>query len=288
MKFSAILKMKGNIMSLASKFSRNPTVFRSNVPLTDEKILTIAPSIFAEEKHASRSDRYTYIPTIDVLQGLRKEGFSPFMVCQTRCRDDAKREHTKHMIRLRHASQIDSKEANEIILLNSHDGSSSYQMLSGVFRFVCSNGMVCGDTLSDIRIRHKGNIIDNVIEGAFRVLDDFVLINDQKDAMKSLTLNDGEQAAFARAALSLKYDTEFTPAPITENQLLRPNRSEDRAGDLWTTFNRVQENMIKGGLRGRSTTGQVTKTREVKGIDQNIKLNRALWVLAEEMRRIKA
>lgn len=275
-------------MQLASRFGRNQNVLRSNVPLSDEQITAIAPSIFAEEKHASRSARYTYIPTIDVLRGLRKEGFSPFMVCQTRTRDDEKRDHTKHMIRLRHASQIEGKEANEIILLNSHDGSSSYQMLSGVFRFVCSNGMVCGDTLSDIRIRHKGNIVDNVIDGAFRVLDDFELINGQKDGMKLLTLNDGEQAAFARAALSLKYDTELAPAPITENQILHPKRMEDRSNDLWTTFNRVQENLVRGGLRGRSATGQVSTTREVKGIDQSIKLNRALWVLAEEMRKIKA
>ena len=274
-------------MQLASRFGRNQHVLRSNVSLSDEQISAVAPSIFAEEKHASRSERYTYIPTSDVLRGLRKEGFSPFMVCQTRTRDDAKRDHTKHMIRLRHASQIDGKEANEIILLNSHDGSSSYQMLSGVFRFVCSNGMVCGDILSDIRIRHKGNIVDNVIEGAFRVLDDFDLVNGQKDGMKSLTLNEGEQAAFARAALTLKYDTELTPAPITENQILRPKRMEDRSDDLWTTFNCVQENLVRGGLRGRSATGQVSTTREVKGIDQNIKLNRALWVLAEEMRKIK-
>jgi hypothetical protein len=274
-------------MQLASRFGRNQSVLRSNVPLSDEQITAVAPSIFAEEKHASRSERYTYIPTSELLRGLRREGFSPFMVCQTRTRDDAKRDHTKHMIRLRHASQIDAREANEIILLNSHDGSSSYQMLSGIFRFVCSNGMVCGDTLSDIRIRHKGNIVDNVIEGAFRVLDDFELVNGKKEGMKSLTLSDGEQAAFARAALSLKYDTESAPAPVTESQVLRAKRAEDLAGDLWTTFNRVQENLVKGGLHARSVNGQVSRTREVKGIDQNIKLNRALWVLAEEMRKIK-
>ena len=274
-------------MQLASRFSRNQHVLRSIVPLMDHQIMAVAPSIFAEDKHESRSDRYTYIPTIEVLQGLRKEGFSPFMVCQTRTRDDAKRDHTKHMVRLRHASQIEGKEANEIILLNSHDGSSSYQMLAGVFRFVCSNGMVCGDTVSDIRVRHSGKIVDNVIEGAFRVLDDFEQINDQKEGMKLLTLNEGEEAAFARAALALKYDTELTPAPITENQVLRPKRREDISPDLWTTFNRVQENLLRGGLRGRSATGHVSTTREVKGIDQNIKLNRSLWILAEEMRKLK-
>jgi hypothetical protein len=72
-----------------------------------------------------------YIPTAAVLTELRKEGFQPFMVTQTRVRDEGKREHTKHMLRLRHASQINGAEANEIILLNSHDGTSSYQMLAG-------------------------------------------------------------------------------------------------------------------------------------------------------------
>jgi hypothetical protein len=103
-----------------------------------------------------------------------------------------------------------------------------------------------------------------------------------------LTLNPGEQAAFANAALALKYETDIAPAPITETQLLRPNRQADTAGDLWTTFNRVQENMMRGGLRGRSAVGKRITTREVTGIDQNIKLNRALWVLAEEMRKLKA
>ena len=140
---------------------------------------------------------------------------------------------------------------------------------------------------SDIRVRHTGDIVDNVIEGAFRVLDGFDLVDGQREGMKSLTLDAGEQAAFARAALSLRYDTEVSPAPVTESQLLRPKRQSDVAADLWTTFNRVQENMIRGGLRGRSSSGKAMRTREVQGIDQNIKLNRALWVLAEEMRKIK-
>jgi hypothetical protein len=194
--------MKVTIMQLASSFGRNATVLRSPLPLSDEQIVAVAPSIFARHKHTSCSDRYTYIPTIDLLRGLRAEGFLPFMVCQTRSRDGSKRAHAKHMLRLRHASQIDGDEANEIILLNSHDGTSSYQMLAGAFRYVCQNGMVCGATISDVRVRHQGDIVGDVIDGAFRVLDYFEQINGQKDGMKALTLNAGEQAAFARAAQS--------------------------------------------------------------------------------------
>lgn len=275
-------------MKLASRFGRGTHVLRSEVPLSEEQIQAVAPSIFAIGAHESRSERYTYIPTIDVLRGLKKEGFDPFMVCQTRVRDDSKRDHTKHMIRLRHASQINAQEANEIILLNSHDGTSSYQMISGMLRFVCCNGLVCGQMQSDIRVPHKGDVVGRVIEGAFTVLDTFEEVNGQRDTMKSLTLNQGEQNAFARAALTLKYDDPIKPAPITESQILQPRRMADRSDDLWTTFNRVQEHLLKGGDAGRTTNGRNTTTREVTGIDQNVKLNRALWVLAEEMRKLKA
>lgn len=277
-------------MQLASSFRPRSPVLRSNAPLSDDQIQRVAPSIFAESKHNSRSDRYTYIPTIEVLRGLRNEGFEPFMVCQTRVRDQGKREYTKHMLRLRHAETITGDEANEIVMLNSHDGTSSYQMLAGVLRFVCQNGMIAGDNVRDIRVPHKGNIVQNVINGAFDVLDGFDLIREQKDGMRAVELNRDEQQAFARSALALRYDPTDAdaPAPITESDLLAPRRFEDRRDDLWTVFNRVQENITKGGLRGRSASGRAMSTRPVTGIDQNVKLNRALWMLADAMRQMKA
>ena len=139
-------------MQLASRFASRSPSLRSDYPLSDDQIRRVAPSIFADAPHESRSERYAYIPTAAVLAELRKEGFQPFMVCQTRVRDEGKREHTKHMLRLRHSSQINGAEANEIVLLNSHDGTSSYQMLAGMFRFVCSNGLVCGDTVADVNL----------------------------------------------------------------------------------------------------------------------------------------
>lgn len=275
-------------MSMRITRFNNPQMLRADEPLCDDQIRRVAPSIFAEAKHESRSDRYAYIPTSTVLAKLRTEGFQPFMVCQTRVRDDAKREHTRHMMRLRHASQITGTEANEILLLNSHDGTSSYQMIAGQFRFVCCNGLVCGDAMSDIRIPHKGDVVDRVISGAFEVLDGFTRVVDERDQMKALTLNEDEQTAFARAALVLRYDApDGKPAPITETDLLLARRKEDRAPDLWTTFNRVQENVISGGLSGRNATGKRTTTRPVTGIDQNVKLNRALWVLANEMAKLR-
>ncbi|MFT4435040.1 DUF932 domain-containing protein [Caballeronia sp. 15715] len=277
-------------MQLASSFRYGSPTLRSDSPLSDDQIRRVAPSIFSDGKHQSRSERYTYIPTIDVLRGLRNEGFQPFMVCQTRVRDQDKREFTKHLIRMRPASEITGEDVNEIILLNSHDGTSSYQMLGGVYRFVCQNGMVAGETAGEVRVPHKGNIVQNVINGAFDLLDGFDLICEQKQGMQTVTLSRDEQLAFARSALALRYDPTDAdaPAPITESQLLNVRRFEDHRDDLWVVFNRIQENMTKGGLHGRSRSGRAMSTRPVTGIDQNVKLNRALWMLADAMRQMKA
>ena len=274
---------------LASRFASRSPVLRSDSPLSDEQIHRVAPSIFAEAPHESRSQRYAYIPTATVLTELRKEGFQPFMVTQTRTRHEDRRDYTKHMIRLRHASQINARgEANEIILLNSHDGTSSYQMLAGMFRFVCSNGLVCGDTVADVRVPHKGDVAGQVIEGAYQVLHGFDRALESRESMQAITLDEGEAEVFARAALSLKYDDPDKPAPITESQILMPRRGDDDRRDLWSVFNRTQENLTKGGLSARAANGRRQTTRPVQGIDQNLRLNRALWLLADGMRQLKA
>src|SRR3954447_15746219 len=102
-----------NSSALATRFARHTHVIRSESPLLEDQMRTAAPSIFAEGKHASRSERYTYIPTIEVLRGLRKEGFEPYMVAQGASRVEGKEAFTKHMIRMRHAGQVRAKpEAN--------------------------------------------------------------------------------------------------------------------------------------------------------------------------------
>ena len=277
--------------TLATRFARNTRVLRGDAPLSEDQMRSAAPSVFAEGKHASRSERYTYIPTIDVLRGLRKEGFEPFMVAQGKSRVEGKAEFTKHMIRMRHAGHVSAKpEANEIILINSHDGASSYQMLAGVFRFVCCNGLVVGNVSNDIRIPHKGNIQGEVIEGAFRVLDDFEAVDASTEGMKALTLQPEEERAFATAALALRFGErteDQPPPPITAEQLIEVRRPEDLGHSLWTTFQRVQENTLRGGQPGRSAQGRRIHTRAAGSIDRGVSLNRALWVLAEEMRKIK-
>ncbi|WJM79889.1 DUF932 domain-containing protein [Pectobacterium brasiliense] len=267
------------MVRLASRFGA-ANVIRCDRPLTRDELFRVVPSVFSEDKHTSRSERYTCIPTITLLDNLQREGFQPFFACQTR-RDIGKREHTKHMLRLRREGQITGQQVPEIILLNSHDGSSSYQMLPGLFRSVCQNGLICGESLGEVRVPHKGDVVERVIEGAYEVLDTFERIDEKRDAMQSLLLPPPAQVALAKAALTYRFGEEHQP--VTAAQILAPRRWQDESSDLWTTYQRVQENLIKGVLTGRSVQGRQSRTRAVKGIDGDIKLNRALWVMAETM-----
>ena len=275
--------------------SNGGSVFSRGEPLTNAELHARVPSIFATEAHESRSARFAPVPTVTVLDGLRAEGFEPFMAQQARTRVAGKAEFTKHMLRLRHRGIVNQAgEAFEVVLVNANDGTSAYMMIPGFYRAVCANGLLVGDTFEEVKVRHSGNAIQEVIEGAYRVLEDAPRVTDQVQRFKSIRLEDAEREILAEAAHSLRFPAaaEGKAAPINPPALLRPRRSEDRATDLFTVLNVLQENTLRGGMRGRVQTesGLIRRqsVREVAGIDQSRALNRALWMLTERMAELKA
>lgn len=286
------------------------TRFNSNFSnaLTIDALRHYVPSAFATSAHSSRSSRYAYIATSEILKGLYAEGFVAFKATQSRSRIEGKTEYTKHMIRLRHPDSLNAgrgENVPEVVLINSHDGTSAYKLLSGIFRVVCINGLVvCERNLGELSIHHKGNILHQVIEGSFEIIGQSAKALGTIENWSSLQLTAGEQSAFAEAAHTLRFSDSDgkVETPITAAQLLTPRRMADRAEngsswsrpapDLYRTMNVVQENVIKGGLSARAagdgrTRGRMVTTREVKGIDQDVRLNRALWQLAEKMAELK-
>ncbi len=278
------------------RFGRGGVTLRARLgaPLSNEEIAAACPSVFAEHKHDSRSDRYTYLPTARLLDGMRGAGFFPVSVVQGGTKDEDRRGFTKHMLRFRRPGIIQNvgDSVPELVMLNSHDGTSSYQFMMGWFRLVCSNGLIVADKdreISGVRVGHRGNILDDVIEASYRVIEE---TEEQGRAIEDMTrveLSPAEQTVFATAALALRFDAD---AQVRPEQVIRARRSDDAGNSLWLTFNRAQENLLNGGIRYRSidANNRVSqrRAREINGIDGNIRLNRALWTLAEEMRRIKS
>lgn len=258
--------------------------------LNNDQLRRAAPSVFAEAAQADRSDRYAFIPTISIVDGLRAEGWEPVKAMQSASRLADRRDFVKHVIRFR---RHDAKPLvalgdvfAELVLANSHNGASAYSLFGGMFRLICLNGMTVDAGKADnLTVRHSGNAIDNVIEGSYRVIERMPRAIESAERMLAIPLNIAEQNAFASAALSLRY--EPGESPIEAASLLRPNRYADRKDDLWTVFNRVQENMVKGGVRGRSDTGRRMSTRAINSVSEDIRVNRALWLLADQMAAMK-
>jgi|SRR5579864_6721668 len=260
-----------------------------NRPLSNEEINQIAPSAFATSPWYAQSERYAFVPTSNVIEGMRTAGFLPYNVAQSLSRIADKKFFTKHVIRFRpqdvSLAQVGDTTV-EAVLINSHDGTSAYELSLGAFRLACLNGMMVAEGLTEIvRIRHTGNIIQNVIEATRNILLAAPKVTEAVKLWKTIDLNPSEARLLAEGAHSLRFE-EGAVAPEPE-KLLQPRRYADNGTDLWSTFNRIQENTVEGGLRTYSTTGRRNRTRAVVGIAENTKLNRALWSLAAKMAELK-
>lgn len=257
-----------------------------------EQIQKYAPSAFAGQAHESRSSRYTFLPTSDVISGLHEAGFNVVQAVQSRSRIEGKELFTRHMLRFRANNAADVMSVGdstvEALMKNSHDGTSMYEIMLGVFRMVCGNGLVIAEsTFESIKVRHTGNIVEEVIKATQRVVSMAPIVTETIKLWKTIILSPAEQQFLAEGALNLRYDSE--QAPVLASTLLSSNRYVDNGDDLYTVFNRVQENTIRGGERYRQPeSGRRMRTREVKGIDQNTRPNRELWALAEKMAALKS
>lgn len=266
--------------------------------LSYEQIAQFAPTVFSSDRHSSRSERFQVIPTHELLAGLSKEGFVPVKVQVGGSRDEEKRAFTKHLIRFRRNDDLagvpkvgDSHP--EVVLLNAHDGTSSYQLHAGLFRLVCTNGLTVSDQdFGSVKVGHSGKgVLDKVIEGTYRVLDDAVAALGHAQQLQAVGLDRDEQRIFGEAALRLRFDDEALPK-INGSEVVRPRREADLPPSLWHTLNRAQENLIRGGLSYRHTNEETNRTsfretRPVNGADGDLKLNRALWHLANEFAKLK-
>jgi hypothetical protein len=276
-------------MSLYSNYLPNS---RGAAALSDEELRRYAPSIFATQPIDTVSDRYSFLPTSSVLKGMRENGWLPVRAEQQSVRTEARQGFQKHLIRFARAEHLDSWEKNqvrpEVVLLNSHDKSSAYELHCGLFRLVCSNGMVVADaTFKRISIKHSGFNPDSVIEASFEVLGAVPDILSKVKLFQDRILTDAERLALAAGAATYRWE-DPDKAPVSPSTLLNPRRFGEGAKDLWTTLNTIQENVIRGGQRDysrrRPDGSRMPKSRAIKGIDEDLKLNKALWRMAEVLR----
>lgn len=255
-----------------------------NEILTAVDLQKRAPSVFARKPFFKMSEQYRFVPTIDVIDALQDNQFYPVYAAQSKTRIPGKGEFTKHVIRFRNIWNLrnTTDEIPEIVLVNSHDGSSAYKLMMGIFRLVCGNGLIIASSMvNEISVRHIGvkSLPQQVIDISHEIIKETPAVMTAIGDWKAIELSPVQQEAFASSALELRDST----IQLSPEQILRPRRSSDNKPNLWNTFNNVQENIIKGGNVGKNTSGRLRHTRGIKSVKEDIRLNRALWLLTEQM-----
>lgn len=267
--------------------------------LTEGELYRLAPSVFAVDKHDSRTERFQPIPTFEVVKALAKEGFAVVGARQSTTRDVSKRAFTKHMLRLRKLgdqSLVYDGNYFEMYLRNANDGTSSYELLAGIFRKLCDNSLTSMTSeLEHVRVRHSGDVAAKVVTATYEVLGVAEQVLAAPQDWSQIKIDREEAKVMARAAHTIRFgandDGSVRENGIQPTQLLEARRVEDTNPNVWTVMNVLQENVIKGGQSGFRYDAnhrlRRNTTRAVRGIDQDTSINRALWRMAAEFADLK-
>ena len=246
----------------------------------EELIRQYAPAAFAEAPEDGRvSDRYSFLPTTDILQILQDEGWTAWKAQQVNPRKWS-RGHAKHIIRLKH-EDMDEKAFGvgdsfpEMLLMNSHNGLGSYTLQGGLFRLICSNGMVISEQdFGKIHIRHIGFEAEQVKDASRKLIANSTKLADTVNDWQETQMTDRAQKDFFADAARLRFEN---PNDGLIRDISTARRDADKGQDLWRTFNVAQENLLRGGFRNEATSRMV---RPISNIQKDVDLNQRLWELA--------
>jgi hypothetical protein len=231
------------------------------------------------------SERYAYIPTVKVVEALLAANFQIYEVAQTRPYKAENDPYVKHLLRFRYPMR--KKEVGalvpELVLVNAHNGTAKYHLYAGLWRLICANGLMTGQTIASMVVAHRGADIttSNVLEGSYKIVhDEFPKVLTEQQAMSSTVLTLKKQRAFAEQALALRY--QGTVPTIKPAELLNTRRAEDDGPSVWQVFNRIQENIMRGGWQTQAVgiMGRLTTVRPVERVDGLVRINRGLWDIA--------
>ena len=251
-----------------------------NTIMSIEQIKNVAPSVFATSASPKVSNRYTFVPTVDIVENFVNEGWDISSVKQT-----GKGVHGLHEIKFRNGELPNVGDTLvEAIIRNSHNGTSTLSVSAGLFRLCCSNGLTVATSAADsFKVRHSGFELDDVK----RLTEDFSkrlpLIEGSVNRMMERELTTDEKIDFVRKSAEVRWKTGSIPATLDYEEILNPLRDADNGDSLWQVFNVVQEKWVRGGIQYKSNKGRKTQLRTLSDIMTTNRINTKLWELAEEM-----
>jgi hypothetical protein len=255
--------------------------------LSNEQIQAIAPAVMSTEHKAGLSDHYTQIPTIQVVEDMRQLGWEPVQAIGVKARKGGNSAIKKHLVKFRnegvYMADVDGNVDSyiEILLTNSHDGSSTFRFEVGIFRLVCSNGLVIKDKdMGTLKIRHQGYDFETLRSLIHTMVERLPDVVGRINKFNEIEITDELANAFAAKAAQLRFGDNLKE--INTDQLLLVERKEDAGMSMWAILNRVQEKLVGGGFNYQNDKGKTRKARALKNFTQNIEFNSELWELADQ------
>jgi hypothetical protein len=252
--------------------------------LTMEQIKHDAPSIFQTQQKSGLSEHYVHIPTDRVINDMMELGWKPVQAVEIKARKASTKGFQRHMIKFFNPDiVIEGSDGDnvfpQILLTNSHDGLSSFKFQIGLFRLVCSNGLVVCDTnYGDFKLRHMGYTFEDLQAKVSEAVESFPGLVEKINKLQNVELSDKQIATFTKKAAAIRFGEDVK---VNLDELLVPERVADEGNNLWVVFNRVQEKLISGGCSYKSGA-KIRKARAVKNFSQDLKINESLWELVEE------
>ncbi|HHQ41176.1 MAG TPA: DUF945 domain-containing protein [Chromatiales bacterium] len=243
------------------------------------------PAVAAGGPDPERSPRYGFISTQALLEALAEHGWLPREVHQVCTRDPQRRPYARHVVRLRQAGArlLVGEVHPELVLLNAHDGSAAFRVYAGLYRLVCSNGFAIEvEGLARVRVRHTAGQVEAAVAQALEVARRLPSLAERIERWRAIGLAPALRERFAQAAIALRWPHG---APVGPREVLTARRIEDMPETLWHVYNRVQENLLRGGMMGRSRSGRPVRVRPLRSAARTVALDVALWRLAEQVEK---
>lgn len=255
-----------------------------------EDLKKVVPFAFIDKPTREVSDKYVHVPTSRVIEDLVSMGWEPVQAAQRRGHAGKVSMFSKHMIKFQNPNLVIKGAQGDdvfpqIILTNSHDGTQSFKFMMGLYRLVCSNGLVVADEqFANFKIRHMGYSFEDLqklIETAVVALPKKVEVINM---MKQVQMTEEQQKDFAMKAYLLRRGIEMSDEVKVEDEVLEgilsSRRTQDQGDDLWLTFNRIQEAITQGGFKGALNGAKVRQVRKIRSFEKDLKINQDLFQLA--------
>ena len=262
--------------------------------MTIDQLKKEVPFAFLDAPTRKVSSKYVHVPTSRVIDDLMSMGWQPVQAAQRRGRAGKTSMFSKHMIKFQNPNLIiKGNEGDDvfpqIILTNSHDGTQSFKFMMGLYRLVCSNGLVIADEeFASFKIRHMGYSFEDLQQLITNAVEELPKKVEVINTMKSVELTEKQQKDLAFKAFLLRQGIALESEQAKEvkiedevlENILETQRAEDAGNDLWVTFNRVQEAITQGGFQGALQGAKIRKVRKIKSFEKDLKLNQQLFDLA--------